>query len=395
MYDIAIVGGGPAGLSAAYAAAKKGSSVIVIEKDKSIGHNIRTSGVSWIREMEKLSIPSKYYNSIKNYRFVSPNNEVQINDNNSKSCVLDIRGLYQYLALLATNSGAEISLNSNVTNASISVQEHHCNLSVNTLVGRKKIECKLIIDASGFNSIVARRLGFAKNWDRYGIGAEYECYCDSVDRETWTLMVGNQYSSAGYAWVFPLSNNRIRLGVGVGRPESQEDPINTLNFLIQNKLKPLNELGNIQPIESHIGYIPNQGARSSVFDNLLLVGDSAGQSNPLVLEGIRHAIEFGRLAGSIGSESLHYNCTKKFLKSYEDIWKNKINSKINSALRVQKRWLNLSDKQWDAEIDILKSMDIDQFLDFVMADFDKKKLMKLALQHPKMIAKQLFSLVLK
>ena len=28
-----------------------------------------------------------------------------------------------------------------------------------------------------------------------------------------------------------------------------------------------------------------------------MVGDSAGQSNPLVLEGIRYAIEFGRLAG--------------------------------------------------------------------------------------------------
>ena len=37
MYDIAIVGGGPAGLSAAYSAAKEGSSVIVLERDKSMG----------------------------------------------------------------------------------------------------------------------------------------------------------------------------------------------------------------------------------------------------------------------------------------------------------------------------------------------------------------------
>ena len=29
----------------------------------------------------------------------------------------------------------------------------------------------------------------------------------------------------------------------------------------------------------------------------MLVGDSAGQANPLVLEGIRFAIEFGRVAG--------------------------------------------------------------------------------------------------
>ncbi|MGC2682603.1 MAG: FAD-dependent oxidoreductase, partial [Candidatus Nitrosopolaris sp.] len=39
-YDIAVVGGGPAGLSAAYAAAKAGGNVILLEKDESIGHSI-------------------------------------------------------------------------------------------------------------------------------------------------------------------------------------------------------------------------------------------------------------------------------------------------------------------------------------------------------------------
>ena len=43
-YDIAIVGGGPAGLSAAYTAAKTGVKVILFERDKAIGHEkIRNS----------------------------------------------------------------------------------------------------------------------------------------------------------------------------------------------------------------------------------------------------------------------------------------------------------------------------------------------------------------
>ncbi|HEY1248127.1 MAG TPA: FAD-dependent oxidoreductase, partial [Nitrososphaera sp.] len=37
-YDIAIVGGGPAGLSAAYSASSAGSKVILFEKDASIAH---------------------------------------------------------------------------------------------------------------------------------------------------------------------------------------------------------------------------------------------------------------------------------------------------------------------------------------------------------------------
>ena len=59
-YDIVIVGGGPAGLSAAYAAAKATetksppSKILLFEKDESIAHNVRTSGVTWIDEIQKL-----------------------------------------------------------------------------------------------------------------------------------------------------------------------------------------------------------------------------------------------------------------------------------------------------------------------------------------------------
>ena len=35
-----------------------------------------------------------------------------------------------------------------------------------------------------------------------------------------------------------------------------------------------------------------------------MVGDSAGQANPLVLEGIRYAIKFGRVAGIVSAEAL-------------------------------------------------------------------------------------------
>ncbi len=396
-YDIAIVGGGPAGLSAAYSAAKRGAKVILFERDKSIGQYVRTSGVSWINEMKKLEIPEKIYNPIKNYRFVSPKNEVIIKGTDYRSCVLDVRSLYQYLCFLAAKGGADISINSNVVDIVRNKNNNRISgLIVNTLKGKIEIRTSLVIDASGFNSFIGTKFGYVSPWTRYGVGAEYECYCDKIDPQTWTLMVGSNYSPAGYAWLFPLSENRVRIGVGVGKPESIIDPLKLLNHIIEKKFKPLAELGIIQPIEYHYGYIPNQGARNcSVFDGLLLVGDSAGQSNPLVLEGIRHAIEFGRLAGQIGSSSLNSSCSKSSLIGYENAWKKQLSTKIESALRVQSRWLRFTDDEWDNEISILKDMSVDEFIDFISSEFSPRKMIKLALNHPKLVARQLFNLIVK
>lgn len=75
-YDVVVVGGGPAGLSAAWGAAKKGLSVAVLERDEAIGQNIRTSGVTWIKEAKSFGVPAECYNEISNYAFYSPNNYV-------------------------------------------------------------------------------------------------------------------------------------------------------------------------------------------------------------------------------------------------------------------------------------------------------------------------------
>ena len=49
------------------------------------------------------------------------------------------------------------------------------------------------------------------------------------------------YSPAGYAWIFPLGKNLVRIGVGVGKPESDVDPTERLDELIEKGVGPIKD----------------------------------------------------------------------------------------------------------------------------------------------------------
>ena len=258
-----------------------------------------------------------------------------------------------------------------------------------------KLFGKVVIDASGFSTVVAKSMGYVKQWERFGVGAEYEVKAENVDSSTWWLMVGQEYSPAGYAWIFPVGNQIVRIGVGIGKPESNVDPTKRLKQLIDEKKGPIKKLGNITPIEFHYGLIPNEGlSRKTVYNNLILVGDTAGHANPLVLEGIRYAIEYGRVAGRISAKAIKTgNTTEKDLLQYEEKWKKEIQAKINSAIKVQNRWIGLSDSEWDKELEIIRELKPAEFLDFIKADFSLVNMLKLATNHPKLAVRQLLGMV--
>ena len=394
-FDLVIVGGGPAGSSAAFTAAKKGIKVALIEKENSIAETVRTSGVTWIQSIEEFGIPQNCFNPIRNFSFCSPNNKVTISDSISRAAVLDVRKTYRWLAQQAENEGAEIFLKVTIKEVLKNDKGDIVGVKGTGPEGDVIFHSKVVIDASGFNSTVCKAMGLVTQWKRFGVGAEYEAKVEHVETDTWWLMVGQEYSPAGYAWIFPLGDNIVRIGVGVGKPESDIDPTQRLKELVKTKLGPIKNLGEITPIEFHYGLIPNDGlTRNTVFNNLILVGDSAGQANPLVLEGIRYAIKFGRVSGEVAADAINSGSTgKNDLYPYEEIWRREIESKINSAGKVQDRWIGLTDEEWDKELDIIKELKSEEFLDFIKAEFGLSNMIKLATHHPKLAVRQLFNLV--
>ena len=394
-FDVVVVGGGPAGSSAAHMAAKNGCTVALIEKEKEIAQTVRTSGVTWISDIKKFGIPEECYNPIKKFSFCSPKNSVKISGEIAKAAVLDVRKTYRFLANRAKTSGSELFTSTNVTEV-LKDNTGKCVGVIAKSDGKQiQFNSKVVIDASGFVSVIAKELGYVTQWKKFGAGAEFEVKTEKLEHDNWWLMVGQEYSPAGYAWIFPTSKDTARIGVGIGKPDSDVDPTVRLNELLEKKLGPIKDLGNIEKIEFHYGLIPNDGvSRKTVYDNLILVGDSAGQANPLVLEGIRYAIRFGEVAGQVAADAIkNGDTTEASLSPYEKEWKRAIESKINSAGKVQNRWVGLTDDEWDKELSIIEELTADEFLDFIRADFGVSKMVKLATHHPKMIVRQLFNMV--
>ncbi len=384
-----------AGSSAAHMAAKNGCTVALIEKEKEIAETVRTSGVTWISDIKKFGIPEECYNPIKKFSFCSPKNSVKISGEIAKAAVLDVRKTYRFLANRAKTSGSELFTSTNVTEV-LKDGTGKCTGVIAKSDGKQiQFNSKVVIDASGFVSVIAKELGYVTQWKKFGAGAEFEVKTEKLEHDNWWLMVGQEYSPAGYAWIFPTSKDTARIGVGIGKPDSDVDPTVRLNELLEKKLGPIKDLGNIEKIEFHYGLIPNDGvSRKTVYDNLILVGDSAGQANPLVLEGIRYAIRFGEVAGQVAADAIkNGDTTEMSLSPYEKEWKRAIESKINSAGKVQNRWVGLTDDEWDKELSIIEELTADEFLDFIRADFGVSKMVKLATHHPKMIVRQLFNMV--
>src|SRR5579862_9870194 len=108
--DAIIAGGGPAGLAAAEVLARGDHQVVVLERNHEIGAPIRTSGGSFIEEMEALGIPAPLYHPISRVRFISPANFATFDYPKPRLCILDVRGTFQFLAERAIEAGARIHL---------------------------------------------------------------------------------------------------------------------------------------------------------------------------------------------------------------------------------------------------------------------------------------------
>src|SRR5258706_7734826 len=169
--DAIIAGAGPAGLSPAEALARRGRSVLVIEQNHEIGSPVRTSGGSFVDQMDALGIPARLYHPISRVRFLSPRNAAAFEYKTPVMCVIDVRGTFQHLAERAIAAGARIQLS---TAAIAPILETTTVAGIRTRTD--ELRSRLVIDATGYKSTLLKQAGLDPGFRRFGVGSEYDLF---------------------------------------------------------------------------------------------------------------------------------------------------------------------------------------------------------------------------
>jgi len=387
--NVIIAGGGPAGLSAAAQIAARGHSVLLVEESHEIGSPIRTSGGSFIDELDALGIPASLYHPISRVRFLSPNNAAVFDYARPSLCVIDVRGVFQFLAERAIAAGATIRLATRAVGLKIA---NGVVTGVRTS-DDEDLPCQVVIDATGYRATLLKQAGLKQagldpGFRRFGVGAEYDFYAPHCDQNEALLIASEQFAPSGYAWVFPWGRNRVRVGVGIIHPDSSAHPDSYLDRLVENASKWGVNLKGAQPVEHHSGLIPSETfAASFGGDGILGVGDAAGQASTLVGEGIRWAIQAGRMAGDVAAAAIEKgDVSRDALSAFDRTWRRKFGADLRLAQRINRRIAKWDDRKWDQRLEIVKLLSPEQFAEALKSNLTGGWLWKFLILNPRALA---------
>lgn len=317
LYDLIVIGAGPAGASAARTAAQHGLRTLMLEKEK-LPRNKLCGGGLTPKVLKKLdfSLPKEL---IEN---VARSVRIHVGDNlhhfESKQPLVYMTSRARFDSFLAKKA-VEVGVELHDKSAVHGLETSKSHVTVKTLTG--SFESRILIGADGVGGLTARAGGFYDRWkpDQVALAVESEVY---VGEQVVQEFVGTDsffdlyfgVSPAGYGWIFPKDDH---LTVGVGCRLSRLRDGRELFKSFADGLPVLKGFEVPKP-QAHLIPLGGTAIVPSARGRILLAGDSAGQVEPMLGEGIYFSIWGGQIAAQVAAESCSQEkFDPKILASYE------------------------------------------------------------------------------
>ena len=302
--DAIIIGGGPAGSTAATTLREAGRSVLVIERERfprfHIGESLLPYNTRIFREMgilEKVralgSVPKR------GARFIISSGERSIRvrfadgrfNEEGESFQVERAPFDEMLLRHAAGMGAEIIEGERVTGYAMASDR------VRVSTEKKTHEARFLIDATGMANFTGRREGLAEphpSLRKVALFGHFHGVTLPDGEEAGDIVIARLEHA--WAWLIPLPVDRVSVGVVLdGEAVKGVEPTALFARTVASSTYLRGRMENARPA-GEVRVLADYSYRNRVFasDRLLRVGDAAGFIDPIFSSGVYLAMVSGR-----------------------------------------------------------------------------------------------------
>jgi geranylgeranyl reductase family protein len=337
MFDVIVVGGGPAGLNAAKRMTEEGLNVCVLERKERIGEHIICTGIVSEEAFNEFELSrDSILMSINKFRWISPSdNQIEYKHPRVFAHIVDRKKFDARLYRYAEMQGVDVKLGRDV--AKVSIGKNSVELTAkNRNNSPEKYTGQFVIIATGISFQLQRDLGLGYP-KRFLNGVQAEL--DFGDIDCAQVYVGRDIAHGAFGWIVPIGEGIVRLGL-----MTEKDPKGCFDHLV--KKLPQGRLSGLNKERIQYKSIA-QGLVSKTFsDRVLTLGEAAGQVKTTTGGGIY----FGLLCSEIAARIVVKNIRKKrytseALSEYETLWKKAIGKEILFGYLARKACSRFSDAE--------------------------------------------------
>lgn len=333
LYDVAIIGGGPAGSTAATSLVKKGYSVVVFEKERFPRFHIGESLLPYsMGAFERLGVREKL-----DAKFLPKYGAEICTSCGGADVKFNFKDGYRaehVRAYQVTRSEFDKLLLDHSAECGATVMEetvvedllfgkNEIGISISTAGEKKQVQARYVIDCSGRSTVIGNFFKLKKpyvNLKKFSVFAHYE----NVDRDegiegTYSRLVRG---TDRWFWMIPLSETKMSIGVVMDIAAFKalnKRPEEALEAILQEQPEILSRMSNstrVSPVYSESDY--SYRNRTLTGERWMLAGDAAGFIDPIFSTGVFVAIESAeKAADAIDATLKDPGCRGKVFKKYE------------------------------------------------------------------------------
>ncbi|MFQ6063899.1 MAG: NAD(P)/FAD-dependent oxidoreductase [Candidatus Bathyarchaeia archaeon] len=324
-YDIGIVGAGMAGLSTAlYICSRTDATVLMVDKKK-IGDPTKSSPFTFPDIVENYNLQGAVIQGYTKFTFRSPqgvsssfefDKPAFVTFDYEKACDILLRRIKK-------EGNVEIYESISVLSFELGKPSNNKGNRILMLEDGTKSSVDVLVDSSGSAFLGAETLGQQLPPLYSHAYGEVLRGCSVEDPSEMHILSGRKYGNGG-GWFYPMDTQTARYGFAtVTRSRHYPKKIVKANFGRACKdFSPYSEMvQDAETLRPEFGTIPIGPLKNFVFDRLLIVGDAAGQATPWYCEGIRPALEGGKICGKVIARAYEQrDYSRKVLGEYQREW---------------------------------------------------------------------------